>query len=91
MSELLVTKIRAEQRLEQMRLLQETLGEWQRDWMAVRSTYGKILRESMDNTPWQGDVRRVTRSEIWDDTPCDRSRGGKRDPTPPTTHSFPGC
>ncbi|MBN1179942.1 MAG: hybrid sensor histidine kinase/response regulator [Anaerolineae bacterium] len=60
LSELLVTKIRAEQRLDQMHQVQEALAEWQRDWLTVRSTYGKMVRQSVGRTPWKGDVLRVS-------------------------------
>ncbi len=42
LSELLVTKIRAEQRLTQVRQLQESISQWQKEWMTVRSAYGRL-------------------------------------------------
>lgn len=44
-SELLVTKIRAEQRLVDLRQLHEFLTQWQKEWLAVRSAYKRQLRE----------------------------------------------
>jgi len=48
LSELLVTKIRAEQRLAQVLQLQEFVGLWQKEWLAVRSAYNRLLRQDMD-------------------------------------------
>jgi two-component system chemotaxis sensor kinase CheA len=44
LSELLVTKIRAEQRLAQLREVEERMATWQKDWLAVRSAYSRQLR-----------------------------------------------
>jgi two-component system chemotaxis sensor kinase CheA len=48
LSELLITKIRAEQRLLQVRRLQELMALQQREWLAVRSAYGRLSRRSHD-------------------------------------------
>ena len=42
LSELLVTKIRAEQRLTQVRQLQESISHWQKEWMSARSAFGRL-------------------------------------------------
>ncbi|HEY74462.1 MAG: hypothetical protein DRJ03_05850 [Chloroflexi bacterium] len=44
LSELVVTKIHAEQRLAQLRQSQELVALWQREWLATRSAYGRLLR-----------------------------------------------
>ena len=46
LTELLVTKIRAEQHLTQIHGCQEFVARWQREWLAVRSVYGKLARQS---------------------------------------------
>jgi two-component system chemotaxis sensor kinase CheA len=46
LSELLITKIRAEQRLTQIRQLQECLAQWQKEWLAARSAYSNLTRQS---------------------------------------------
>ncbi len=45
LSELLVTKIRAEQRMAQVRQAQEFMAQWQKDWFAVRSSYSQLARQ----------------------------------------------
>lgn len=47
LSELLVTKIRAEQRLSQIVSLREFMGLWQKEWLAVRSAYNRLARLDM--------------------------------------------
>jgi len=47
LSELLVTKIRAEQRLAQMHELQEFMTLWQKEWLSVRTAYGRMLRQDI--------------------------------------------
>lgn len=47
LSELLVTKIRAEQRLSQIVLLREFVGTWQKEWLAIRSAYNRLVRFDM--------------------------------------------
>jgi two-component system chemotaxis sensor kinase CheA len=46
LSELLVIKIRAEQRLAQVRQAQELMSLWQKEWLAFRSTYNRLARRS---------------------------------------------
>lgn len=46
LSELLVTKIRAEQRLAQLREIEEGMALWQKDWLAVRSAYSRLVRHN---------------------------------------------
>ena len=48
LSELLVTKIRAEQRLGQIRHLQELAASWQREWLAARSAYNRLARQDIE-------------------------------------------
>jgi two-component system chemotaxis sensor kinase CheA len=45
LTELIVTKIRAEQHLTQLNQVQEFLARWQREWMAIRDAYGKLARQ----------------------------------------------
>lgn len=45
LSELLVTKIRAEQRRGQMIALRESISMWQREWTAARSAYNRLMRQ----------------------------------------------
>lgn len=49
LSELLVARIQAEQRLGQIRYLQMSLDLWQKEWIAVRDAYGRLSRERVDN------------------------------------------
>jgi two-component system, chemotaxis family, sensor kinase CheA len=44
LSELLVTRIRAEERRVQIRTTRNFINEWQRDWLAVRSLYARLAR-----------------------------------------------
>ncbi len=46
LSELLVTKIRAEQRMGQVRELQDCVAQWQKEWLAARSAYGRLTHRS---------------------------------------------
>ncbi len=50
LSELLVTKIRAEQRLSQVLHLQEFMVSWQKEWLAARNAYNRLLRHDMEGT-----------------------------------------
>ena len=50
LSELLVTKIRAEQRMAQMRQAQEFMAQWQKDWFAIRSSYSRLARQVRELT-----------------------------------------
>jgi two-component system chemotaxis sensor kinase CheA len=45
LSELLVTKIRAEQRMAQVRQAQEFMAQWQKDWFAIRGSYSQLARQ----------------------------------------------
>ncbi len=47
LSELLVTKIRAEQRLAQVLYLHEFMSLWQKEWLAARSAYNRLARHDM--------------------------------------------
>jgi two-component system chemotaxis sensor kinase CheA len=47
LSELLVTKIRAEQRLAQVHELQEFMTLWQKEWLSVRTAYSRLLRQDI--------------------------------------------
>ncbi len=55
LSELLVTKIRSEQRLAQVRQAQEFVSQWQKEWLFVRKTHGRLIRK-LDSA---GDVERM--------------------------------
>jgi two-component system chemotaxis sensor kinase CheA len=46
LSELLVTKIRAEQRLAQVRQAQEYIALWQKEWMAERGGFSRLVRQN---------------------------------------------
>ncbi len=50
LSELHITRIRAEQRLAQVQRAQETMGDWQKEWLAVRETYGRLNRRTVRHT-----------------------------------------
>ncbi len=45
LSELLVTKIRAEQRLDQVRQAQAYMSLWQKEWLAERGAYSRLVRQ----------------------------------------------
>ena len=45
LSELLVSKIRLEQRRAQVRGFQDLLANWQRDWLPIRSAYHRLVRQ----------------------------------------------
>ena len=49
LSELLITKIRAEQRADQVHHLQEFISLWQRDWLTTRSSFTRISRHDLTN------------------------------------------
>ncbi len=49
LSELLVTKIRAEQRLAQVRHLHEFIAQWQKAWLDIRSVYNWLARQDMSS------------------------------------------
>ncbi len=46
LSELMVTKIRAEQRLTQLRQMEEAITLWQKEWLGVRGVYSRMMRQS---------------------------------------------
>ncbi len=54
LSELLVTKIRAEQRLAQIRQYQGFVAQWHREWRVVRGVYGRLARKKKDAGGTQG-------------------------------------
>ena len=62
LSELLVTKIRAEQRLDQIRQAQDRMAAWQKEWLAVRAVYGRLTRRGHDIGLWFGPDRVARRS-----------------------------
>jgi len=45
LGELTVAKIRIEQRLAQVRQSQQFMAQWQREWLSVRSAYGRLVRQ----------------------------------------------
>ncbi|MBN2393315.1 MAG: hybrid sensor histidine kinase/response regulator, partial [Anaerolineae bacterium] len=50
LSELHITRIRAEQRLAQVQHAQDAMGSWQKEWLAVRETYGRLNRRAARRT-----------------------------------------
>ena len=46
LSELLVTKIRAEQRMTQIQQAQVFMAAWQKEWLAIRSGYSRLARHA---------------------------------------------
>jgi two-component system chemotaxis sensor kinase CheA len=50
LSELHITRIRAEQRLAQVQHAQDAMGDWQKEWLAVRETYGRLNRRAARRT-----------------------------------------
>jgi two-component system chemotaxis sensor kinase CheA len=46
LSELLITKIRSEQRLAQVRQLQESVTQWQKEWLPARNAYGRLTQRT---------------------------------------------
>lgn len=55
LSELLVTKINAQQRLEQALEIQQFLSEWQKDWQEYRNIYSQLVRHNLDNQDKAGE------------------------------------
>jgi two-component system chemotaxis sensor kinase CheA len=49
LSELLVTKIRAEQRLAQVRQAQASIAQWQKEWLALRGVCNRLARSRDGN------------------------------------------
>lgn len=61
-SELMVTKIRAEQRVTQVNRAQTALNQWQKDWLGMRRTYGRLLRklpQTAGNAQMQHDIAQL--------------------------------
>lgn len=50
LSELHITRIRAEQRLAQVQHAQAAMSDWQKEWLAVRETYGRLNRRAFRDT-----------------------------------------
>ncbi len=50
-SELHISRIRSEQRLTQVQRAQEVIGEWQKEWLAVREIYGRLNRRAFRRGP----------------------------------------
>lgn len=50
LNELLVTKIRAEQRLLHIREFQDLIAIWQREWLTARSAHSRLLRHAARGT-----------------------------------------
>jgi len=63
LNELLVTKIRAEQRLTQVRQAQNFVAHWQKDWLKVRGGYGRLSRHKVVEES-QGLVQTSQRKEF---------------------------
>jgi two-component system chemotaxis sensor kinase CheA len=59
LTELLVTKIRAEQHLTHILQLQEFAGRWQREWLTTRSVYAKVARQSAGQNGPGKDIERL--------------------------------
>lgn len=47
-SELLVAKIRADQRLVQIHQAQEMASSWQKEWLAIRAAYSRLAKKSSE-------------------------------------------
>lgn len=60
LSELLVTKIRVEQRLAQIRKFQEFTTIWQREWLSARKAYGQLLRRDIGGNGSSGSEKNLT-------------------------------
>jgi len=48
LSELLITKIRAEQRQAQVNSAQDLMLQWQKEWLVARKTYSRLMRKLGD-------------------------------------------
>ena len=57
LSELLVTKIHAQQRLSQVHQAQEFMALWQKEWVSVRSAYSRLTRHGVTTA--------VSEAEFW--------------------------
>jgi two-component system chemotaxis sensor kinase CheA len=60
LSELLVTKIRIEQRRTQIRQFQEFTTVWQREWLSARKAYGHLLRRTIGSNGSSGLEKNLT-------------------------------
>ncbi len=54
LSELLVTKIRAQQRLGQVHQAQDYIAQWQKEWLAERGEYSRLVRQNFNNLDGAG-------------------------------------
>ena len=59
LTELLITKIRAEQHLTQIHQFQEFVARWQREWLAVRGVYSKMARQGAGQNGLGKDIERL--------------------------------
>jgi len=48
LSELVMTRMRAEQRLTQVHQCQAFMALWQKEWLAIRSVYGRLARRNQE-------------------------------------------
>ncbi|MFZ6031124.1 MAG: chemotaxis protein CheW [Chloroflexota bacterium] len=64
LSELLITKIHAEQRMAQVRQAQSYITEWQKDWLAARSAYGYLARQRGNNSREETGLDSLERKEL---------------------------
>jgi two-component system chemotaxis sensor kinase CheA len=61
LSELLVSKMRAERRLEQVRQLQEFVAGWQREWLTVRGFYTRLTHQEVEGNNQGKEIARLLR------------------------------
>jgi two-component system chemotaxis sensor kinase CheA len=61
LSELLVAKIRAEQRLAQVHHFQEFVAQWQREWLTTRSVYARLARHDAGDGNSNGSEKELSR------------------------------
>ncbi len=54
LSELMVTKIRAEQRLAELRRIESDVSFWQKDWFSMRGVYSQLLRQNNGKSNGEG-------------------------------------
>jgi two-component system chemotaxis sensor kinase CheA len=69
LSELLITKIRAEQRLTPIRQAQDFMAQWQKEWFAARNAYNRLTRQSEELYAALG----LTPPSRWPEMPSPRS------------------
>jgi len=88
LSELLVTRIRAQQRLAQIRELQEFVTQWQREWLSVRNAYSRLVRQDIpgvldlrqpESTGASGASTALS-AELWAGNPSPRPPEGNEGP-----------